>query len=165
MSVVYLPPDYIDGDVWKWSFDIQRELPFQMAMTIGYAGSKGSHIGNSVGNLNDPRSPSVAYRQTNNQYPEFYDAVNAQKGVQGLANIRWIDSFGESFYHGLQMKLDKRFSRGLTFGLAYTYSKTHGDGEDGGQEGSGYFRCAGPPGIARSVPVRPDASYGGELRL
>lgn len=137
VSVLYLPPDYIDGDVWKWSFDIQRELPFQMAMTIGYAGSKGSHIGNSVGNLNDPRTPSVAFRQENRLYPSFYDAANAQKGVQGLANIRWIDSFGESFYHGLQMKLDKRFSRGLTFGLAYTYSKTHGDGEDGGQEGAG----------------------------
>jgi hypothetical protein len=27
-------------------------------------------------------------------------------------------------------------ARGLTFGLAYTYSKAHGDGENGGQEGA-----------------------------
>jgi hypothetical protein len=34
------------------------------------------------------------------------------------------------------MKLEKRSSRGLTYGLAYTYSKAHGDGENGGQEGA-----------------------------
>jgi hypothetical protein len=59
-------------------------------------------------------------------------------GVQRLGNIRYIDSYGESFYHGLQMKFDKRTSRDLTIGLAYTYSKAHGDGENGGQEGAGF---------------------------
>src|ERR687895_783471 len=55
--------------------------------------------------------------------------------IQGLGNIRYIDSFGESFYHGLQVKYDKRYSKGLTAGVAYTLSKSHGDGENGGQEG------------------------------
>ena len=31
--------------------------------------------------------------------------------------------------------MDKRYSNGLAFGVAYTYSKAHGDGENGGQEG------------------------------
>ena len=30
------------------------------------------------------------------------------------------------------MELKKRYSSGLTFGVAYTYSKTHRDGEAGG---------------------------------
>jgi len=46
------------------------------------------------------------------------------------------DSFANTFHHGLQVKLDKRFSKGLAFGLAYTFSKSHGDGENGGQEGA-----------------------------
>jgi hypothetical protein len=38
----------------------------------------------------------------------------------------------------LQTKIDKRSSRGLSMGLAYTYSKSHGDGEAGGQEGASF---------------------------
>src|SRR5690606_37771119 len=61
-----------------------------------------------------------------------------EKGIQGLARIRLLDTFGSSFHHGLQTKLDKRFGNGLAMGLAYTLSKSHGDGENGGQEGAGY---------------------------
>ncbi len=138
VDVLYLPPDYKDGYVWKWSFDIQRELPFQTALTVGYAGSKGTNIGNSVLNLNDPVTLSNAAQQANRRYPEFYDPALPDLGVQGVGRIRYIDSFGESFYHGMQVRLDKRSNRGLTFGLAYTYSKTHGDGDNGGQEGASF---------------------------
>ncbi|MEZ5351492.1 MAG: carboxypeptidase-like regulatory domain-containing protein [Bryobacteraceae bacterium] len=136
IDVLYLPPDYVDGDVWKWSFDIQRELPWNSALTIGYAGSKGSHIGNSVANWNDPIQPAATFLQQNRPYPEFYDAANPQLGVQGVGRIRYIDSFGESFYHGLQAKFETRATHGLTFGTSYTYAKAHGDGENGGQEGA-----------------------------
>ncbi len=136
IDVVYLPPDYKDGSVWKWSFDIQRELPGNVALTVGYAGSKGYNVGNSVINWNDPLRPATTFLQSNRPYPEFYDPATPQLGVQGTGRIRYIDSFGESFYHGLQVKLDKRMAKGLTFGLAYTYSKSHGDGENGGQEGA-----------------------------
>ena len=136
INVLYLPPDYKDGDVWKWSFDIQRELPFQTSLTVGYVGSKGSHIGNSVGNYNQAISPSSNTNiQARRPYQQLYDPATPALGIQGLANIRYIDSYGESFYHGLQVKLDKRYSRGLALGVAYTLSKSHGDGENGGQEG------------------------------
>ena len=136
IDVVYLPPDYRDGQVWKWSFDVQRELPWDMAATVGYAGSKGANVGNSVINWNDPVRPVTTFQQSLRPYPEFYDPAAPQLGVQATGRIRYIDSFGESFYHGLQAKLDKRTTRGLTFGLAYAYSKSHGDGENGGQEGA-----------------------------
>ncbi len=138
VNVLWLPPDYKDGDVWKWSLDIQRELPGRIALTVGYAGSKGSHVGNSVANYNDPRVPSGTFRQENRPWREFHDFVNPELGIQGVGRIRYIDSYGESFYHGLQVKVDKRYSRGLTFGLAYTLSKAHGDGENGGQEGASF---------------------------
>jgi hypothetical protein len=137
IDVLYLPPDYKDGDVWKWSFDIQRELPSNIALTVGYAGGKNSHVGNSVINWNDPLQPATTFLQANRPYPEFFDPALPQLGVQGTGRIRYIDSYGESFYHGLQVKADKRSSKGLTFGIAYTYSKVHGDGENGGQEGAG----------------------------
>jgi hypothetical protein len=136
IDVVYTPPDYKDGQVWKWSLDVQRELPWNMAATVGYAGSKGANIGNSVINWNDPVTPVATFQQSLRPYPEFYDPAAPQLGIQATGRIRYIDSFGESFYHGLQLKVDKRAARGLTFGLAYAYSKSHGDGENGGQEGA-----------------------------
>jgi hypothetical protein len=138
IDVLYLPVDQKDGAVWKWSFDVQRELPGNSILTVGYAGSKGTQIGNSVLNWNDPLRPATTFLQANRPYPEFFDPALPNLGVQATGRIRYIDANGESFYHGLQAKFDKRTSRGLTMGIAYTYSKAHGDGENGGQEGAGF---------------------------
>ncbi|MBI3679900.1 MAG: carboxypeptidase regulatory-like domain-containing protein [Acidobacteria bacterium] len=135
INVLHLPPDYKDGDVWKWSLDVQRELPAGIALTAGYVGSKGSHIGNSVGNYNQAPPSSNTNIQVRRPYQRVWDPATPALGVQGLQNIRFIDSFGESFHHGLQVKADKRYSHGLALGVAYTLSKSHGDGENGGQEG------------------------------
>jgi len=134
----HVRPNTKDGSVWKWNFDIQRELFSSMAATVAYVGSKGSHLGNSVANFNQaPPSPNTDI-QSRRPYPRFYDPALPERGIQALGNIRYLDSYGESFYHGLQMKLDRRFSKGLALGVAYTYSKAHGDGENGGNEGASY---------------------------
>ena len=52
-------------------------------------------------------------------YPEF-------NGV--LANAA---SWGNSTYHALQTRFEKRYSRGLSFLASYTWSKTMSDGVDG----------------------------------
>ena len=137
-ALFYVPPDYKHGDVWKWSFDIQRELPFNTALTVGYVGSKGTHTGNSIGNFNQPTPSPDTNVQARRPYTLFYDYAMPNSGIQTLSTIRYIDSYGESFHHGLQMKLDRRFARGLAGGVAYTFSKSHGDGENGGQEGVSY---------------------------
>ena len=138
IDVVYAPPDYKDGQVWKWSLDVQRELPGNMAMMVGYSGNKGANVGNSVINWNDPVRPVPVFQQSLRPYPEFFDPARPDLGVQNTGRIRYIDSFGESFYHGLQVKLDKRMSRGVLVGFHYTYSKSFGDGEAGGQEGASF---------------------------
>ncbi len=137
-NLLHVRPNTKDGDVWKWNLDIQRELPSGMALTVAYVGSKGSHTGNSIGNFNQaPPSPNTDV-QSRRAFPRFYDPALPERGIQALGNIRYLDSYGESFYHGLQMKLDRRFSKGLALGVAYTYSKAHGDGENGGNEGASY---------------------------
>lgn len=138
VALNYVPPDYKHGDVWKWSFDIQRQLPFEAALTIGYVGSKGTHTGNSIGNYNQPAPSPDTNVQARRPYQQFYDPAVPARGVQTLSTIRYIDSFGENFHHGLQVKMDRRFSRGVAAGFAYTFSKSHGDGENGGQEGVSY---------------------------
>ena len=152
-NLLHIRPNTKDGDVWKWNLDIQRELPSNMALTVAYVGSKGSHLGNSVGNFNQaPPSPNTDI-QSRRPYQRFYDPALPERGVQALGNIRYLDSYGESFYHGLQMKLDRRFSKGLALGVAYTYSKAHGDGENGGQGRSRLSRPVGSAGQPRPLPL------------
>ena len=136
INTLTVPSDQKTGNVWKWSFDVQRELPFETSLTIGYVGSKGSHAGNSVRNYNSPSPSPDSNVQRNRPWQRVYDPATPELGVQSLAVIRYLDSFANTFHHGLQMKLDKRYSNGLAFGIAYTYSKSHGDGENGGQEGA-----------------------------
>ncbi len=134
VNLIHVKRDTKDGDVWKWSFDIQRELPSRAALTAAYVGAKGSHIGNSIDNWNDaPPSPDANF-QAHRPWQQFFDPAQPQSGLQTLGDIRYLDSYGSSFHHALQVKLDKQYSRGLGFGLGYTWSKSHGDGENGGRE-------------------------------
>ncbi len=138
VNTLHVKPDYKDGDVWKWSLDVQRELAGGVTATIGYVGSKSSHVANSIRNWNAPAPNPDSNLQANRPWPRFFDLSQPEKGVQGLAVVRYLDSYANGFHHGLQLKLDKRYSNGLAFGIAHTYSKSHGDGEAGGNEGVSY---------------------------
>ncbi len=105
---------------------------------MGYVGTKGTHTGNSIGNYNDAKPSSDTNVQSHRPYQQFFDPALPNLGVQTLGSIRYLDSYGNSFYQGLQVKVDKRFARGVGFGLAYTFSKSIGDGENGGQEGAAF---------------------------
>lgn len=140
VSVIHIRPDLNDGDIWKWSFDIQRELPWGAALTVGYVGSKGTFVGNSMTPYNDADPSPNTNVQARRPFPFFYDPATPQLGVQSLANIRYLDATGNSFHHGLQTKLEKRFARGLATGVSYVFSKSHGDGEAGGNEEGGFQR-------------------------
>jgi hypothetical protein len=50
--------------------------------------------------------------------------VFTQNAGTSPTNIEWLDGGSNSNYNALQISLDKKFSRGLTFHLAYTWSKS-----------------------------------------
>lgn len=112
----------------QWSFGIQRQLPGQSVLDVGYVGSKGVHIDNTV-ELNNP-DPGLSSLPTTPQQRRPYQFVIDGPGgvVRPLSRIRFLDSGGNSWYHGLQVGFQKRFSHGLTANVAYTYSKSEGEG-------------------------------------
>ena len=63
--------------------------------------------------------------------PQYLEESNSQ-------NRRFYEGTGKSTYHALQAKIDKRFSRGLSFLVAYTWSKTLTDAESQFSEFSGF---------------------------
>jgi hypothetical protein len=56
--------------------------------------------------------------------------VNALRPYLGFATIRLSENSGRSEYNGLQLSLDRRFTKGLGFGLAYTLSKLQDNASD-----------------------------------
>lgn len=54
-----------------------------------------------------------------NPFPVTFFRPNPQ-----FAEIFWLDSGGDSYYHALQLSVQRKLEKGLTFGLAYTFSKS-----------------------------------------
>jgi hypothetical protein len=63
--------------------------------------------------------------------PQYLEESNSQIR-------RFYEGTGLSTYHAFQLKVDKRFSRGLSFLVAYTWSKTLTDAESQFSEFSGF---------------------------
>jgi len=134
VNLLRVLPNHRNPNTYQWSFDIQRELPWQAALTLGYVGSKSSNIGDSITNWNSPDPSPDTNFQARRPYQLFYDDGR----IQDLGGIRLIESYGNAYYHGLQASLEKRYSKGLVFGLSYTLSKAHGDGESNGNNDPGF---------------------------
>ena len=94
----------------QYSFEIQRELTRDVVWKIGYIGTQGRGLFQTVDG--NPRSVCATGTSTT-PCPR----VDPARGV-----IRLRGNFAESEYHALQTSLEKRLSRGFSFGLHYTYS-------------------------------------------
>ena len=85
------------------SFEAQREFSRDVVVRVGYVGSKGSGLFQTLDG--NPRLPFSTVR------------VNPAQNV-----IRLRANTGSSIYHSMQVSLDKRLSRGFSAGLYYTWS-------------------------------------------
>jgi hypothetical protein len=144
----------------QWNFSIQRQVPGDGVVEVNYAGSKGTHLyfgtDDVLGNRNkldpvywtlgrdrlneqvpnpfhgvitDPRSifsePTVPYNNLLVPYPQYEPYVG---GYTAPPNI------GNSIYHSVQFKYEKRFSRGLSLLTHYTISKLISDSDSPGTD-------------------------------
>ncbi len=133
-NLILIPPDNRNTNHVQWSFDVQRAIPGHIFLTVGYVGSKTSNMDNTVDNFNNPDpSPNT---DINIRRPwQAYIDQGTSTAPQPLGSVRYLDSYSNAFYHGLQVQAEKRYSHGLAFGVSYTYSKALGEGygrNDGG---------------------------------
>lgn len=103
-------PESVDPSIDQWNIGIQRLLPANMVVTVDYVGTKGTHLSN-LRNLNQPTFNAAGFSTGILPYPN-------------LGPIEYRDNGGNSNYHGGELTVEKRFSRGLSFRTAYTYSKS-----------------------------------------
>jgi len=105
--------------IQQYNLGVQYELWPDVVLDVAYVGNKGTKL-NGFRNLNQRAvitnadgSQSAGARP----YPEFGD-------------IQWMENRVNSSYNSLQLRLEKRFTRGLSAMVGYTWGKALTDAPD-----------------------------------
>jgi len=110
-------------DVYNMSLGVQQDIGFKTVLDVSYQNVLGRHLIQTV-NLNT--LPYGAHFAPQNQ-----DATSPGKPLPdvflrplpGYGNITYSDNVYTSNYNALLVSANRRFTRGVQFGLAYTYAK------------------------------------------
>jgi hypothetical protein len=133
-----IDPNERDAYIQQWNVTLQRKLPGDVLLDVGYVGTKGTRLSvafdedgmafNRPIQLVDPRTPGLA-------------SINARRPNQDFQRfVEGVKSIGDSTYHSLQVRAERRMSKGLTFLTAYTWAKAiSGPHDQGGLIGNGGF--------------------------
>jgi len=106
----------VDGDFHmpvydSYSLEFQREFTRDLVLRVGYVGTRGTGLFESV-----DANPTLVGCTVANAANNFCRAIPNQ----GPTRLR--TNSGSSIYHSLQTSLEKRLSSGFSAGLHYTYS-------------------------------------------
>jgi Carboxypeptidase regulatory-like domain len=125
--------NFKQGIVQQFNLNLERQLPGQVVLTVGYAGSRSHHILVDGLNLNlgspsacDPASPTfdpnykLGCAPGGGPFPSPYFL---------FTTISNINDVGNASYNSLQVKAETKSARhGLYALLGYTYSRTYDSG-------------------------------------
>jgi len=129
---------------YQWNFTWQQQLSNSMTFQAGYVGQHGIHEMVPTPYLQQ-RLPGEAGCPAGSatNCPSIYFSGNPlfQKDISQISGTA---STGSSNYHALQAVLQKRFSNGLQYQVAYTFSRCRTDN-------SGYYGNWG----AQAAPANP----------
>jgi len=103
--------------VMTYNVDVQRELPSNVILSVGYVGTLGRHLLRTL-NINQLAVGTLKLAANK--------GINANALVpyQGYGAINMIETADDSNYNALQVSATKRYSKGLSFGVSYAFSKT-----------------------------------------
>ena len=119
--------------IHQFSAGAQRQIGEAFVASVDFVGSYGKNLARLI-NLNQPPGGSGPV-----PYPNF-------------GFIEWRDHTAESSYKGMDLSLERRFTRGYSFGVAYTLSEAR-------DEASEHLSASGSPSFPQDAR-NPDAWEG-----
>lgn len=97
----------------QWLFNIQRQLTENLVLEVGYQGNEGHKL---------PR-----FRLYNQAIlksgPTDASTIAQRSPWPNYGRLQEVDGIDNSNYHALALKLQQRFSKGLTYLIGFTWSK------------------------------------------
>jgi outer membrane receptor protein involved in Fe transport len=119
------PTTYIE----EWNLNIERQLAKDIVLQVGYVGTRGVHL-TYLRNLNQATTPTWQNFSAGNE-GRPYDST-----VPNIAAIRTEGHDISLINHGLQVRFEKRSSKGWSMLNSYTYQHTIGQAEESEQPNS-----------------------------
>jgi hypothetical protein len=129
-------PKYKDPYSHQWHVEYQRELTNSSMISVAYVGSISRRL---------PYSGLA--NAANRAFPNGTPAatVDAARAVPWVgAGVNYTFATGRSNYKALEAKFQRRFTRGLSTLVSYTWSRSN-------DTGSGYFNVENGPGGASTI--------------
>ena len=126
-SVTGFDPDAPTPVTYNYSLGVQHNIGFGTVVDVAYVGSVSRHL-QQQRNINQ-----IPYRARHLEVnPQNVNPTVANtplpddflRPYPGYGNITYYENGGTSNYNALQVAVNRRFTRGLQFGVAYTWSKT-----------------------------------------
>jgi len=106
---------------YAWNATFEREVGFGTTVDVGYVGRRGLRLQREM-NINQLPAGTLFDPQFAGLNP------NQLRPYLGYGPIRETSNTGNSMYNGLQIEVNRRFSKGLSFGATYTYAKSMDNG-------------------------------------
>ncbi|HEV2522660.1 MAG TPA: TonB-dependent receptor [Candidatus Acidoferrales bacterium] len=123
----------------QWNLNVQRELAPNLTVLVGYVGSRGVHLplSNNDRNIVFPTLTSAGYL-----FPNPVGSVSPFNGNFG--DINGATYNGQSYYHALEVGVQKAMSHGLAIHSSFTWGKSIDVGSAGGA-GDQFSNSIGAP--------------------
>lgn len=117
-------------EAWGWTATFEQEVPKFAVFTLGYVGRRGLRL-QHLENINQ-LEPGTTYANAD-------VTPDALRPYKGFSSIQQETNDGKSTYHSLQANLKRRVTKGLLFGVAYTWSKSLDNASDPGTNIPNYY--------------------------
>ena len=135
-TYAYQPTNFQPGRVHQYNVNVERQLPGNVLLTAGYAGSVGGHllvIGNAL-NVSSPSACGAVSGYTIGCSPggapyAYTNTFTFYNNDQNFNSVLYYGDPGKTQYNSMQLKAETKTPKyGLYALVAYTYSKTYDNG-------------------------------------
>lgn len=142
-NITYFANDRVQPYAQRWSVGLQREFPVGFMGEASYVGNRGTRLP-ITRNLNGTPLQYLSTSPTRDQATITYLGQSIASPFFGLnplftsntisreqmlrayphfGQVNYADAAGYSWFHSLQARTEKRFTKGFTMQISYTWSK------------------------------------------
>jgi hypothetical protein len=97
----------------QWNLTLERNLGFETGLRLSYIGATTTKVSYRR-NINQPLPSTEPFDQARRPFPLYRDVIFWETG-------------GKQIYHGLTVNLERRFQRGLSYQVTWTWAKNISD--------------------------------------
>jgi hypothetical protein len=128
LTVTTQSRDFKNPEAYNWNFTVEREFWLNSVLSVGYVGRRGLHQQREA-DINQPTTAAVSSFVASLPVGTTFN-LDGLRPYKGYNSIRETDNVASSRYNSLQVAWNRRFSKGLLFGVTYTFAKSSDDGSN-----------------------------------